>query len=121
MKKILFFALLATGMLTIGTLTSATLKTQGDSGKSIFLDNKCNKCHSISSQGIKHLSEPPEGAKYPPPDLSDVGDRHTQDWMKQWLLHEVEQHDKKHMFKKFPGSGDDLNTLTKWLASLKKK
>lgn len=115
MKKLLFL-----GLLAVGVLTSATLKTQSDSGKSIFLDNKCNKCHSIHSQGIQHTSEPPDDAKYPPPDLSDVGDRHTQDWMKQWLHKEVEQHGKKHM-KKFTGSDDDLNTLTKWLASLKKK
>ncbi len=113
MKKTLFLGLLATGL-----LTSATLKS--NSGKSLFLDNGCNKCHSISSQGIHHTSEPPEGAKYPPPDLSDVGDRHTQDWMKQWLHKEVEQHGKKHM-KKFTGSDEELNTLTAWLESQKKK
>ncbi len=115
MKKILFLGLVVTGL-----FTGATLKSDGTSGKSIFLDNKCNKCHSIESQGIQHTSAPPDGAKYPPPDLSDVGNRHTQDWMKQWLHKEVEQHGKKHM-KKFEGSDDDLNTLTKWLAGLKKK
>jgi len=115
MKKLLLCAGLATCV-----LTGATLKTDSSSGKSIFLDNKCNKCHSIESQGINHTSEPPEGAKYPPPDLSGVGNRHPQDWMKQWLCKEVEQHGKKHM-KKFTGSDDELNTLTTWLASLKKK
>jgi len=115
MKKIILSALLATGV-----LTSATLKTQSESGKNIFLDNKCNKCHSIESQGIKHTSEPPDGAKYPPPDLSDVGNRHNAEWMQKWLHKEVEQHDKKHM-KKFTGPDDELKTLTTWLASLKHK
>lgn len=114
MKKFLLFAAVGTFV-----LTGATLKTNS-TGKSIFLDNKCNKCHSIESQGIKHTSDPPEGAKYPPPDLSDVGNRHPQDWMKQWLHKEVEQHGKKHM-KKFEGSDDELNTLTKWLSGLKSK
>ncbi len=115
MKKSLLFAALVTCM-----LTGATLKTNGDSGKSIFLDNKCNKCHSIESQGIKRTSEPPEGAKYPPPDLSGVGLKHTADWMAQWVTKQVEMHDKKHMYK-FKGSDDELKTLTTWLATLKKK
>ena len=115
MNKILFLSFLA-----IGILTSASLKTNSNSGKSIFLDNKCSKCHSIESQGIKHTSEPPEGAKYPPPDLSDVGNRHDAEWMQKWLHKEVEQHGKKHM-KKFTGSDDELKTLTTWLATLKNK
>jgi cbb3-type cytochrome oxidase cytochrome c subunit len=115
MKKIIFPLLIAGGLLTGATLTST-----GDSGKSIFLDNKCNKCHSIESLGIKHTSEPPEGAKYPPPDLSGVGLRHDAEWMTKWLHKEVELHDKKHM-KKFGGSDDDLKTLTLWLVTLKKK
>ncbi len=115
MKKILLVAAVSTCV-----LTGATLKTNSDTGKGIFLDNKCNKCHSIESQGIKRTSEPPEGAKYPPPDLSGVGLRHTVEWMQQWLTKQVEMHDKKHM-KKFSGSDEELKTLTTWLGTLKKK
>jgi cbb3-type cytochrome oxidase cytochrome c subunit len=118
MKKLIIPMALA---VMAGVITSAgLLNTSNSSGKTIFLDNKCSKCHSIESQGIKHTSEPPEGAKYPPPDLSDVGNRHAADWMQKWLQKEEEQHGKKHMIK-FKGSDDELKTLTAWLASLKKK
>ena len=115
MKKSLVFAAIVTCI-----QSGATLKTNSDSAKSIFQENKCNKCHSIESQSIKRTSEPPEGAKYPPPDLSGVGLKHTSDWMAQWVTKQVEMHDKKHMYK-FKGSDDELKTLTTWLGTLKKK
>ena len=106
-------------LLAVGVLTSATLKSDSGSGKSIFLDNKCNKCHPIESQGISRVGEAPPGGKLPP-DLSGVGLKHDAEWMQKWLHKEVEQNGKKHM-KKFGGSDDELMTLTAWLATLMKK
>lgn len=91
----------------------------GSSGKNIFKDNKCDKCHSVESQGIERAGAPPPGGKLPP-DLSGVGLKHTADWIQGWLLKTEEQNGKKHM-KKWTGSDDELSTLVKWLASQKKK
>jgi hypothetical protein len=101
----------------VGALTSAR-PLAGGSGKAIFEQYKCNKCHTIESQGIQRDGKPPEGKQ--PPDLSGVGLKHNPDWMQKWLLKEEEQNGKKHI-KKFTGSDDELKTLTGWLGSLKKK
>jgi len=100
----------------VGALTSAT--PMGGTGKSIFTQYKCMKCHTIESQSIARDGNPPEGKQ--PPDLSGVGNKHTSDWMQKWLLKEEEQNGKKHI-KKFTGSDDELKTLTSWLATLKRK
>ena len=114
MKKVLAsFAL----VVFVGALTSAS-PAGGGNGKSIFLENKCNKCHTIESQSIARDGKPPEGKQ--PPDLSCVGLKHTSDWMQKWLMKEEEQNGKKHI-KKFGGPEPDLKTLTAWLATLKKK
>ena len=87
-------------------------------GKTLFVDNKCNKCHTITSQGIELSGNPPAGKL--PPDLSGVGLKHNADWIKGWLMKEEELNGKKHL-KKWSGSEADLATESKWLASLKKK
>ena len=101
----------------VGALTSTS--TAGGSGKAIFEQYKCMKCHTIESQGIQRDGKAPEGGTKPP-DLSDVGNRHKSDWIQKWLLKEEEQHGKKHI-KKFSGSDDELKTLATWLGGLKKK
>jgi cytochrome c2 len=106
-------------VLAAGVLMSATTTSNKDTGKSIFLDNKCNKCHSIETQGVERVGDAPPGGKLPP-DLSGVGLKHDPEWMTKWLHKEVEQNGKKHM-KKFGGSDDELKTLTTWLATLKTK
>ena len=100
----------------VALLTSA--KPLGGTGKTLFEQYKCNKCHTIESQGIARDGKPPEGKQ--PPDLSDVGTRHKSDWIQKWLLKEEEQNGKKHI-KKFSGSEDELKTVATWLASLHKK
>jgi|SRR5665213_6306 len=116
MKKLTIPLLLA----AIALMGARSFSSNAETGISIFKANKCMKCHSIESQGIKRTSEPPVGAKFPPPDLSGVGLKHTADWMAQWVTKQITMHDKKHMYK-FKGSDDELKTLTTWLATLKKK
>ena len=119
MKKLAIPVLLA-----LATFSFTAARPFGDarivddaSGKPIFLQSKCNKCHTIESQTIVRDGKPPEGKQ--PPDLSGVGLKHDAGWMQKWLLKEVEMNDKKHI-KKFSGTDDELKTLTAWLASLKK-
>lgn len=113
MKKLAIPVLLA-----LATFSFTAARPFGDAtGKDIFLQSKCNKCHTIESQTIVRDGKPPEGKQ--PPDLSGVGLKHDAGWMQKWLLKEVEMNDKKHI-KKFSGTDDELRTLTTWLASLKK-
>ena len=116
MKKLIIPFVLALG---VGLLTSASnISSDTGTGKSIFLQYKCTKCHTIESQGIQRDGKPPEGKQ--PPDLSGVGLKHDASWLKKWLSKEVEQNGKKHI-KKFTGTDDEFSTLTSWLAGLKKK
>jgi cytochrome c2 len=101
----------------IGAASIANLAAASD-GKSVFKDNKCDKCHTIESQGLERSGAAGPGKL--PPDLSGVGLRHNADWIKGWLLKTEEQNGKKHL-KKWTGSDDDLATITKWLSIQKKK
>ena len=87
-------------------LASAEAPAAAPDGKTVFLDQKCPKCHT--APGI-------QGGKT---DLTGVGKKHTTDWMKKWLLKEEELDGKKHK-KKFSGTDAELDVLVKWLATFK--
>jgi cytochrome c2 len=118
MKRIL--AMMALAVIAGATIGAANISNLADNsdGKSIFKDNKCDKCHTIESQGLERNGAPGPGKQ--PPDLSGVGLRHNADWIKGWLLKTEEQNGKKHL-KKWTGSDDDLATITKWLSLQKRK
>ena len=118
MKQILAIMMIAAmaGAL-VGAASISNLASSSD-GKSLFKENKCDKCHTIESQGIDRNGNPPPGKL--PPDLSGTGLKHNADWIKGWLLKEEEQNGKKHL-KKWTGSDGDLSTISKWLAAQKKK
>jgi len=102
----------------IGAASINNLTSSAD-GKSIFMDSKCQNCHSVSSLGIKRTAEPKAGELIPA-DLSGAGLKHNADWFTQWLNKEIELNGQKHL-KKFKGSAGDLQILSNWLASLKTK
>ena len=83
-------------------------------GKKVFMDSKCNTCHSIESQGIEKSM-----ASSKAPDLSDVGSTRTADWISQYLQKKVDIDGKKHA-KGWSGKDEDLKTVSDWLATLKK-
>jgi len=94
--------------------------TTDSTGKSIFLANKCNTCHSIQAQGIAKAGNESTNAKNPPPDLSGVGLKHQAAWIAKYLQKKETLDDEKHL-KKFKGPDEDLATLAAWLESQKKK
>lgn len=112
MKNITMSIILATTCL-IGTAYA------GD-GKSIFMQNKCNECHTVKSQEISRNGSLEPGAKVPP-DLSGVGNEEgiDSDWLKRWLHKEQKAKDGKLHMKKFKGADAELEDLTAWLLSLK--
>jgi mono/diheme cytochrome c family protein len=83
-------------------------------GKTIFMNSKCNTCHSIESMGITKKM-----ASSKAPDLSNVGSERKADWIMKWLKKEETLHEKKHLAE-FKGTDEDLKTLATWLETLKK-
>lgn len=118
MKKAIFPLSLLTmaGAILIGAASSPST---GKPGKSLFLDNKCQQCHSVESLGITRNGEAPPGKL--PPDLSGVGLRRTPDWISKWLMKEEKNTEGKKHLKKWKGSEEDLATISNWLATLKSK
>lgn len=91
-----------------------TSPTQAADGKAIFLDSKCNTCHSVDSQSISKTND-----KMKAPDLSNAGAMvESADWLKKFLTREVKLHDKNHL-KKFSGTDEELGALVDWIMSLK--
>lgn len=89
-------------------------------GKKLFVDSKCNVCHSIQAQGIaKKGPAVKPGDKKAPPDLSTIGDQKSAEWIAKFVTKKESLNEKKHP-KGWTGKEEDLKTLTEWLATLKK-
>jgi mono/diheme cytochrome c family protein len=83
-------------------------------GKTIFLNEKCNTCHSIDSAAITKKM-----ASSKAPDLSNVGSEQKAEWIVKWLKKEETLHEKKHLAT-FKGTEEDMKTVAAWLETLKK-
>lgn len=120
MRRYITFAIVAAcSLLLKPTLASA----QGGKpdGKTIFTDNKCQSCHTITALGVERKkSADDEKTEKDPPDLSGVGIERNSAWMTKYLLKKESIKDEKHL-KKFKGSEADLAVLTQWLETLKTK
>lgn len=89
-----------------------TISSNDDpAGKKIFVDNKCNMCHTIKSVGI-------ESKKSDATDLSNVGAEMKKDDMIKYLKKEMKLNDKVHKTA-FKGTDEELMKLVEWLSTLK--
>jgi len=89
-----------------------TISSNDDpAGKKIFIDNKCNMCHTVKSAGI-------ESKKSDAIDLSNVGAEMKKDDIIKYLKKEMKLNDKDHKTA-FKGSDEDLKKLVEWLSTLK--
>ena len=106
-KGMLLFVLLA-AIVYLAPSASA----EDPAGKKVFLDQKCDMCHSVESAAI---------AKKPTTksDLSNIGSTRNADWLTKYLKKEEAIEGKKHM-KAFTGKDEDFTALVKWLEGLKK-
>jgi len=84
-------------------------------GKQVFLDYKCNKCHTVASAGVKQAKSK-KGRE--PADLSSVGAKHSRAWLGKYLQKQETIEGKKHK-KKFRGDAAEEKALLDWLAALK--
>ena len=83
----------------------------GPDGKTVFLDKKCNLCHSVEAAGIQRTSK---SEKTKGPDLAGVAKKHDAEWIKRWVNKQEELNGKKHMAP-FKGTPEELDALVAWL------
>jgi mono/diheme cytochrome c family protein len=99
------------GVLALATFVAlgASANARAADGKEIFLGQKCNMCHAVSSAGIT-----PTG-KIKAPDLTGLAAKEDAAWLAKFLKKEAPDKKGKKHIKPFTGSTEDLNTLVAWL------
>jgi len=85
-------------------------------GKQIFLAQKCNLCHSVSSAGIERTVK---SEKMAGPDLTNLAAKQDAATLTKYLHKEVEINGKKHG-KTFTGTAEELGAVVSWLQEQKK-
>ncbi|HJY63080.1 MAG TPA: cytochrome c [Ignavibacteria bacterium] len=113
MKNIISFLALIIFISFLYGFTNFRSQDEEPAGKKIFVDNKCGSCHSIEAVGLTTKSK-----KKNVPDLSEVGSKHTSEFIVKYLTKQEAIDDVKHSIV-FKGSDEELLTLAKWLESLK--
>lgn len=100
--------------LLVLAFASAGLPLFAQDGREAFVDNSCDRCHSIASADIEATvkSERMRG-----PDLSNIGKTREADWLARYLEKEADIDGKPHR-SSFKGSDEELQAIAAWLAGL---
>jgi mono/diheme cytochrome c family protein len=85
-------------------------------GKQIFLAQKCNLCHSVSTAGIEATTK---SEKMKGPDLVGESKREAK-LLNGYLRKTADINSKKHA-KQFTGSDEEIGALIAWLQKQEKK
>jgi cytochrome c551/c552 len=115
-------AILGAG-LVLGLVGTAALPTLGVNpvvanaadadGKAVFMDQKCDMCHDVSTVGITATTK---SEKIKGPDLVNL--KQDAEWMAQYLKKEVDLEGKKHS-KAYKGDDAALNAMVSWMLAQK--
>ncbi len=111
MKNILIYLGLVITIVALYGFAFTIADQQNEDGKKIFVDNKCNMCHTVTAAAI-------ESKKSDAVDLSTVGKDKTIEFLTKYLKKEAKLNDKDHK-SAFKGSDEDLKVLVDWLLTLK--
>lgn len=111
MKNILIYLGLVITIVALYGFAFTIADDKSDDGKKVFVDNKCNMCHTVTSAGI-------ESKKSDAVDLSTVGKDRTVEFLTKYLKKEAKLNDKDHK-SSFKGTDEDLAKLVEWLSTLK--
>ena len=111
MKNVLIYIGLIVTIVALYGFAFTIADLGGDDGKKVFVDSKCNMCHTVKSAGI-------ESKKSDATDLSTVGKDKTAEFLMKYLKKETKLNDKDHK-SSFKGSEDELTKLVNWLLTLK--
>lgn len=111
MKNILIYLGLVITIVALYGFAFTIADDKSDDGKKVFVDNKCNMCHTVTSAGI-------ESKKSDAVDLSTVGKDRTVEFLTKYLKKEAKLNDKDHK-SSYKGTDEDLAKLVEWLSTLK--
>lgn len=116
-----FLAAVSTGLLLAVSYSNparaAAEAPKALDGKQIFLAQKCNLCHSVSSAGIAATTQ---SEKMKGPGLTELSPKPEAALLADYLHKKVKIHGKKHG-KPFTGSDEELAALIAWLLKQEKK
>jgi cytochrome c553 len=113
MKNTFLYILFISAIVALFAFAFSFSQNQDLTGRQIFIDSKCNNCHTVTSNEI--ISKKDDAV-----DLSNAGNTGDAQLLKSYLIKEAKINDKDHKIK-FKGSDEELNALAEWLASLKTK
>lgn len=111
MKNTFFFMLFISAIIGLFAIAFSFAQDKEIDGKNIFIDAKCNNCHTVTSMDITSKKDDAT-------DLSIVGTVGDAQLIKSYLLKEAKINDKEHKTK-FKGTEEELNNLVNWLFTLK--
>lgn len=111
MKNTFFFMLFISAIIGLFAIAFSFAQDKGIDGKNIFIDAKCNNCHTVTSMDITSKKDDAT-------DLSNIGTVGDAQLIKSYLLKEAKINDKEHKTK-FKGTEEELNNLVNWLFTLK--
>lgn len=86
-------------------------------GKQIFLAQKCNICHAVSSATIQATTK---SEKMKGPDLTGLAAKRDARLLNDYLRKKADINGKKHS-KEFTGSDEEIGALIAWLQKQEKK
>ncbi|MGM0577614.1 MAG: c-type cytochrome [Myxococcota bacterium] len=108
-----WFRNIAATVVAVGFMLPTT--AMAADGKSVFLEQDCNKCHTVSAKGIEYKAGEPDNDGG---DLSTTGAEKDKKWFALFLLKKKADDDGEKHPKKFYGSKSELKTVATWLATL---
>ena len=111
MKDTFLYVLFISAIVALFAFAFSFSQTKDLDGKQIFIDSKCNNCHTVTSNEITSKKDDAV-------DLSNAGSSGDAQLIQTYLLKEAKINDNEHKMK-FKGSEAELNTLSDWLSSLK--
>jgi CxxC motif-containing protein (DUF1111 family) len=111
MKNTFFFILFISTIVALFAFAFSFSQEQNLDGKQIFIDSKCNNCHTVTSMEITSKKDDAT-------DLSNASSIGDATLIKSYLLKEAKINDQDHKLK-FKGSEAELNALINWLLTLK--
>ena len=99
----------------VAILAIAAPSFADDAGKKAFVDAKCGRCQTIASADI---TASVKSEKMKGPDLDKIGAQRDAEWITKFVEREIQLDEKNHK-SAWKGSDEELETISKWLASLK--
>jgi mono/diheme cytochrome c family protein len=103
-------------VLVLGLMALAAGPLAAADGKEVFLAQKCNMCHGVSTAGIEATTK---SEKMKGPDLVGVMQAHDAAWVKDYITKKIDKDAKKHT-KEFKGTPEELDALIAFLEAQKK-